>query len=47
VISQRWKHLPEYGKEFYRDVARTDQERYEVYLESLRQRQPSSGAEPV
>jgi hypothetical protein len=39
VIAKRWKRLSDRGKEFYRDVARTDQERHEQYLAAVRQSQ--------
>jgi hypothetical protein len=35
VIAQRWKDLPEYGRKFYRTVARTDLEHYQRDLLQL------------
>jgi hypothetical protein len=37
VIADRWKQLPANGKQFYRDVARADQEQYEYYLATSKQ----------
>jgi HMG-box domain len=31
IIGQRWKALSQEGRDFYRDVARTDRERYKQY----------------
>jgi hypothetical protein len=32
VIALRWKELSEPGREFYKDVARADQEKYDEYI---------------
>jgi hypothetical protein len=37
VIANRWKQLPASGKQFYREVARVDQEQYELYLAASKQ----------
>jgi hypothetical protein len=37
VIASRWKQLPASGKQFYREVARVDQEQYELYLAASKQ----------
>jgi hypothetical protein len=32
VIALRWKDLSDSGREFYRDVAHADQEKYDEYI---------------
>jgi hypothetical protein len=35
-IARRWKTLPKHGRDFYREVAKADQQRHDGYLAALR-----------
>ena len=46
VIAQRWKDLPEYGKAFYRQLAKADWNKYQQILKQNQSAERTSLASP-